>query len=842
MRRKFASLILLVPWVLTAPAVVPTPIDARADDGVAVVRADPSGGAAVPRNSRPNEGHTAVRIHVETAERLALLRRLDAQLLSCFEGLGDNDYVVSPEALETLDRLGVPYTVLDEDVVATIQVLRARIDRANATYEAHLAEKTAGVEDGLRALDVSSTEATASGAGADGPSWFDTYKELDAIRARAEELQAMRPDLVTLQELGASLEHRAIWAIRITGPGSGAEKPAVLFTATQHAREWQSPMVSMYLADQLIRGYDVDPRLRRLVDDLEILIVPMVNPDGYVYSWIPWPDGYMHWRKNRRVIGGEFCDGIDLNRNWDAHWGLDDTGSSGDPCDDTYRGSGPFSEPETRAVRDLILAHPNLAAHVDYHSYFQMILTPYGYTDLLSPDHDEHISRATLMHNEIEAKYQKDYEVGPVNSTVYPVNGLMNDWVYQEHEVFSAAVELRPGEECFYCFQPDPELLPRTCEENLAAALALMESLIDPVTWVFPEGRPAQVPSGVELAVAVQILAEPGVISPGSGSAMVYYRSSPSSQFMSEPLTYLGGYDYEATLPALGGAGSAWEYYFVVDTTSRVSKSPAEAPEALHRMGVVEPVYGWSFDVDPGWTTEGDWAFGQPTGEGGYYISEANFAYPDPDRGRTGWNVYGNNLQGDAVMYGEPVRLVTRPIDCTDLNNVQLRFWRWLNQHEYDWANVEVSNDGVTWHQVAGWDTFKTQENTWSQGVYDISEVADRQPAVYVRWTLRNTVESYTGWNIDDVEIWATRVSSCEASGGGVEDGLRLDPVNGTDLRLEWTPSVFAAEYVIERAETPKGPFVEIGRTTGEFWVDPDEMTRAVSRYYRVSACGTAQP
>ena len=169
-------------------------------------------------------------------------------------------------------------------------------------------------------------------------------------------------------------------------------------------------------------------------------------------------------------------------------------------------------------------------------------------------------------------------------------------------------------------------------------------------------------------------------------------------------------------------------------------------------IGVPEPIIMYDMDTDPGWTMTGAWGFGQPTGGGGEH------GYADPTSGYTGNNVYGYNLSGDYTNSMPEYSLTTTAIDCTDLNEVILKFRRWLGveQPTYDHAYVRVSNDGLNWTTV--WEnSAEIAENDWSLQEYDISAVADGQPTVYVRWTqgVSDTSWIYCGWNIDDVEIWA---------------------------------------------------------------------------------------
>jgi len=162
--------------------------------------------------------------------------------------------------------------------------------------------------------------------------------------------------------------------------------------------------------------------------------------------------------------------------------------------------------------------------------------------------------------------------------------------------------------------------------------------------------------------------------------------------------------------------------------------------------------YQWSLSRDPGWSIEGDWEFGQPTGGGGEHGG------PDPTSGYTGDNVYGYNLYGDYPNSLPEKCLTTLAIDCSDLFNVNLKFWRWLGveQPAYDHAYVRVSNDSINWTTV--WqNTTEITDYSWTQMDLDISDIADNQPAVYLRWLMGPTDGGWTycGWNIDDIQIYA---------------------------------------------------------------------------------------
>jgi len=202
------------------------------------------------------------------------------------------------------------------------------------------------------------------------------------------------------------------------------------------------------------------------------------------------------------------------------------------------------------------------------------------------------------------------------------------------------------------------------------------------------------------------------------------------------------------SLATVLGAGL---YQDTVTFTNLTDHSGDTTRLARLTVGTAEQVYQFPLDSNPGWTTEGLWAFGVPTGGGGEYGN------PDPTSGHTGANVYGYNLSGDYENNLPERHLTTTALDCSDLVGVEVRFWRWLGVEEPAWdhAYLRVSADGSTWTTV--WQNSATMNGgAWEQQTYDISAVADGEPEVYLRWTMGTTDSAYRycGWNIDDVEIW----------------------------------------------------------------------------------------
>src|SRR4051812_30370745 len=199
-------------------------------------------------------------------------------------------------------------------------------------------------------LSAFATEAAAVG--------YHTVATLEQdLRRLAEE----HPEIAELHEIGRSVEGRPLWALRIGERRDGARK--VAFFGCHHAREWISVEVPFLLAEHLLGNSSAEP-VQTWLQQAEVWVAPMVNPDGHEYT----RTDYRLWRKNRRP-NHDGTIGVDPNRNYGYMWGtLNVSTSSLVPADETYAGPHAFSEPEVRAVRDLV-AQQHFGGILTYHSY-----------------------------------------------------------------------------------------------------------------------------------------------------------------------------------------------------------------------------------------------------------------------------------------------------------------------------------------------------------------------------------------------------------------------------------------------------------------------------------------
>jgi hypothetical protein len=204
---------------------------------------------------------------------------------------------------------------------------------------------------------------------------FGNYHSYEEMIESIELMETLFPDQVKISDIGHSYEGRIIYSVKISDNvniDESEEEGVAYFDALTHAREPNGLFSTLYFMWYLLEKQDTDPEMKYLIQNRELYFVPVVNPDGYVYNQTTNPDGGGLWRKNRAVIDGSSCVGVDLNRNFGVLWGV---ASGNNPCDETYRGIKAFSELESQAVRNLIDSiKPNTA--FSSHAFGRIMIHP----------------------------------------------------------------------------------------------------------------------------------------------------------------------------------------------------------------------------------------------------------------------------------------------------------------------------------------------------------------------------------------------------------------------------------------------------------------------------------
>ena len=636
-------------------------------------------GQALPAGPVRYDHHKLVRAHLKTQQELDAMLALGARPWDCITGVGAMEFSLSPDAFARLKAGAISFELLNDDIQPMIDADIARMQHP---------DEPPGARGGIAGVD-----------------WFSDFKTYPQVNGYIDGLVALRPDLASKVTIGTTIQGRTIYGMRISGSAGPGSKPAVIFSGCQHAREWIAVMVPMYIADALVRRYDSDAQIHALMDRVEFFIVPIVNPDGYEYTYAT--NGDRLWRKNRHVnIGGSY--GVDLNRNWSVDWNGGHSTST-DPNSEVYVGTAAFSEPETVAVRDFITARPQIVGHIDFHSYAQLVLENWAHMDTQAPDYDLIDAIGTDMNQSIYAANAVNYNNGWGGSLLYLASGVFPDWSYGVRGILGYTIELRDTGQNGFILPPD-QIVP-TCTESLPAALHLADWVTRGAQFFFPRSLPATVAAGATTTVPVTIQGIAGAIVQ-SGTAKVFVRTTSTGPFTSYPLNSLGGNSYQAVLPA-AVCGRMMQYYFQVQTAAGATvTSPATAPASLYQSRVVNPVTTYNFETNPGWTTQnlgasaGQWQRGVP-------VNDPNWPYdPATDADGSGQCYLTQNMNGQYTdVTNGSVRLISPALNLASVPaNVVISYAYYLHlttPGPNDPMVIEISSNDLAgpWTEIARHDT-----------------------------------------------------------------------------------------------------------------------------------------
>jgi carboxypeptidase A2 len=279
--------------------------------------------------------------------------------------------------------------------------------------------------------------------------FFDAYRRTSEVLAWIDSLVAQFPNLLKKEILGTTTQGQNIIGVHLQSD-KGSNKPRIVMNACQHAREWVTVTTNNWVLNVLLQGYGKNETITELVDTIDWTFIPIVNVDGYDFSWT----NNRMWRKTRKQNSGSTCVGVDPNRNWPYMWNRG--GSSTNPCSDTYHGPSAGSEPEPFAVWKILRDTPRVMGYIDVHSYSQLFMSPWGYSSSFPPDYSKMKATMDSIVQAIQSVHSRRYTAGSIGSILYIASGNAVDYAYGQRGILhSYTIELRDTGQYGFALPPN---------------------------------------------------------------------------------------------------------------------------------------------------------------------------------------------------------------------------------------------------------------------------------------------------------------------------------------------------------------------------------------------------
>ncbi len=588
------------------------------------------------------------------------------------------------------------------------------------------------------------------------------FYTLAEINAELDSMFMLFPNLITQKYItGYSTENRPIYAVKISdNPNVNEGEPQVHMNALIHAREPQGMMTIMYYMYYLLENYGTDPEVTYLVNNREIYFIPCINPDGYEYNRQTNPGGGGMWRKNRRNNGGSY--GVDLNRNFGYMWGYNNTGSSGTPSSDTYRGPSAFSEPETQAIRDFCNTKSFKTA-LNYHTYSNLLLYPWGYIASPTPDNALFVEYSTDM-----VAYN-GYENGQPPVILYEVNGAADDWMYGEQTTKPKILSMTPEVGSTGFWPSQSEIFP-LAQENLLPNLYYTWVAGEFVKMINPNFSVQYFNPGDYVELSIPSLMNKG-LSNASNISLSLSADHPeiiinngnitigdipsrttvnNNQKLSFTISNAMPVDVEVNMMVTVLTNGTAMF---VDTMSFITGTPI----IIFADTTNNPLELWNITATPS----------NPKWE-----STTTSYHSAP-------NSYTDSKNGNYVSSATVTMTLKDPLNLSGYQHPKLGFWtRYSIEDDWDYGQVEIStNNGVNWLPLAGNYTesgigsfqpngeplYDGTQSNWVQEEMDLSGNTSAQNKFRFELKTDGSVTE-DGWYVDDIVVFVYGLVPVELS------------------------------------------------------------------------------
>lgn len=620
------------------------------------------------------------------------------------------------------------------------------------------------------------------------------FYTLTEIYWHLDNMATLYPSLVkprvAIDSANLTFEGRMIYWMKISdNPLVDENEPEGLYTAAHHAREPAGVSQLIMYMYYLLENYATNPEIQYIVNNTELYFIPLVNPDGYFYNETIAPGGGGMWRKNRLDHqNGEF--GVDLNRNYSYNWGFDNTGSSPNDMDNTYRGASPASEPEVQCVQALCNAH-NFRIAINYHTYGNLLICPWGYQpSFFTPDAPVFNAWGTVLTSE------NSYRFGTPDQTVgYVVNGSSDDWMYGEQtskpKIMAMTPEAGDPNDGFW---PASNLIEDICRENIAMDLNAARLLLAYATVENADGKYMSGPNsyfhfdvermGLDSSAVYTVSIQPisaqitSVGAPRTYSTLsiatpvadsISYSVNPSTA-AGTPLTYV---------VELSNGVFTWR-----DTLTRIYGNPII-------------VYSTNATAATGWNTANGWD-----------VTTEDFVSSPTSFTDSPFSYYNPNAYSSMPM--------TQNVSLAGAISAQLRFkTRFELEANYDFVQVQVSTDGGNnWTSLCGKYTTSDPNLNGGEPLYTGFQSAWVNEAI--------DLDNYVGSNI---MIQFQLVSDFWTEYDGIYiDDLVIEVLDSTSSIHEYQSSIVlgqnipnpAGEFTFIPVDAKSGGVIEIYSQLGE--------------------------
>ncbi len=613
---------------------------------------------------------------------------------------------------------------------------------------------------------------------------YFTYEEM---LAHLDNMIEKYPDLISSRyEIGNFRTHdnHPIYWFRISDqPNQDENEPEVLYTALHHAREPGSLSQMIYFMWYLLENYATDPQVKFILDNTELYFVPCVNPDGYLYNQLTEPEGGGLWRKNRRP-NSDGSYGVDLNRNYGYEWGFDDAGSSPNRESETYRGPEPFSEPETQALK-FFCEERNLQVALNYHTFGNLLVYPWGYSDKPTDDSTAFRTFAAGM-----TRYNSFLPGTGTETVGYTTNGDSDDWMYGENvskeQFFSMTPEIGTGG-----FWPNAStIIPfarSVVWQNLVAAL-----IVHHFGWVddLSDRKIKNLSGSISYQITRSGLKD-GVFTVG----------------------------LEAISPQIISVGSQRDYFTMAPFEQKTdfinfSLAPTTQPGTELKFAL------W---INNGTLTWRDTLTKIYTGQRPVVLSDSGNNMDNWNTSANGWNIdnqlflsapssIGDSPGFDYFNDAEVAMILKEPLDLSEAKSAKLNFWAtWEIEARYDYVQVNAITDGNVYtplcgrytktgtrQQDEGQPVFDGNQPVWVEEEMDLDDFTGASEVFLEFKIVSDEFVNGRGFNFDNLEL------EIELSTG--TQIIPFDKNNFTRIVLKPNPASETVAFSIEKITNGLNP------------------------------------